>query len=115
MKVTEPKRPGFSGKELEKLAAEMQDRRTLWKLADPIVPPLTGLFHGLKAKAHLAKSLGNLNFSELERQLLVVTADLDSKQRLVLRHGSIVDAVLAPCRASPPRLKSTVAAASMAA
>lgn len=88
---------GFSGRELGELAAEMQDRSTLWKLADPVIPPLTGLFHGIKAKAHLARSLGELNFSDLERQLLVVTVDLDSKQRLVLRHGSVVDAVHASC------------------
>src|SRR5687768_16012288 len=41
---------GFSGKKLEELAAEMQDRRTIWKLADPIIPPVKGLFRGLKAK-----------------------------------------------------------------
>ena len=31
---------GFSGKALEDLAAEMQDRRQLWKLADPMFPPM---------------------------------------------------------------------------
>ena len=88
---------GFSGSTLEELAAEMQDRRQLWRLADPIFPPMQGLFHGLKAKAHLQRSLGDLRFEDLERQLLVVTVDLDTKQRLVLRRGSIADAVHASC------------------
>ncbi|GAA5481666.1 patatin-like phospholipase family protein [Haloferula sargassicola] len=88
---------GFSGKDLEELAAEMHDRRQLWKLADPIVPPMKGLFHGLKAKAHLAQSLGDLTFEDLERRLLVVTVDIDTKERLVLRSGSLVDAVHASC------------------
>lgn len=88
---------GFSGSELEELAAEMHDRRQLWKLADPIFPPMRGLFHGLKAKRHLERSLGELTFEELERRLLVVTVDIDTKERLVLRHGRISDAVHASC------------------
>lgn len=88
---------GFSGADLEKLAAEMQDRRTLWKLADPLIPPMKGLFRGQKARTHLERSLGNVNFEDLERQLLVVTVDIDSKERLVLRRGRIADAVHASC------------------
>ena len=88
---------GFSGADLAKLAEEMHDKRQLWKLADPVFPPTRGLFHGLKAKAHLKRSLGDLRFEDLERQLLVITADLDTKERLVLRSGKIVDAVHASC------------------
>ena len=44
---------GYSGKDLEELAAEIQDRKKLWKLADPIIPPVSGLLHGNKAKRHL--------------------------------------------------------------
>ena len=88
---------GFSGKDLAKLAEEMHDRRQLWKLADPVFPPTRGLFYGLKAKAHLERSLGDLRFEDLERKLLVITADLDTKERLVLRSGRISDAVHASC------------------
>ena len=70
---------GFSGKELEKLAEEMHDRRQLWKLADPIIPPMRGLFRGLKAKAHLERSLGDLRFEDLERRFLVITVDIDTQ------------------------------------
>jgi NTE family protein len=88
---------GFSGDDLVKLAEEMHDHRQLWKLADPMFPPMRGLFHGLKAKAHLERSLGDLRFEDLERKLLVITADLDTKERLVLRSGKIADAVHASC------------------
>jgi NTE family protein len=88
---------GFSGSELVKLAEEMHDRRQLWKLADPIFPPTAGLFRGLKAKTHLERSLGDLRFEDLERKLLVITADLDSKERVVMRSGKISDAVHASC------------------
>jgi NTE family protein len=88
---------GFSGRTLEELAAEMHDRRQLWKLADPMFPPMKGLFHGLKARAHLERSLGALTFEELERQLFAVAVDIDTKERLVLRRGRIVDAVHASC------------------
>lgn len=88
---------GYSGKDLEHLAAEIQDRRTLWKLADPLFPPVKGLFRGFKARAHLERSLGNLQFEDLERPLWVVTVDLDTKERLVLHHGKITEAVHASC------------------
>ncbi len=88
---------GFSGKDLEILAAEMHDRRQFWKLADPILPPLSGLFKGEKAKKHLKKSLGDLRFEDLARKLLVITFDLDTRERLVKRAGCIADAVHASC------------------
>lgn len=88
---------GFSGKALEELAEEMHDRRQLWKLADPMIPPMKGLFRGLKARAHLERSLGKLNFEDLERKVLAVSLDIDTKERIVFRKGSIVDAVHASC------------------
>lgn len=88
---------GFSGRKLGELAAEMQSRRTLWRLADPILPPAKGLFRGLKAKAHLERSLGQLRFEDLERELFVVALDIETKERVVLRQGRISDAVHASC------------------
>ena len=88
---------GFSGADLVELAEEMYDKRQLWKLADPIFPPTSGLFHGLKAKAHLERSLGDLHFEDLKRKLLIITADLDTKERVVLRSGKISNAVHASC------------------
>lgn len=84
---------GFSGEELGELAAEMHDSRQLWKLADPIIPPIKGIFKGVKAKNHLRRSIGDLNFEDLERQLFLVTFDVNSRERIVLRTGSIANAV----------------------
>ena len=88
---------GFSGKDLETLAAEMHDKRQLWRLADPVIPPMKGLFRGIKARAHLERSLGELRFEDLERRLLVVAVDIDTKERVVFRSGRIADAVHASC------------------
>lgn len=88
---------GFSGEQLAKLAEEMHDGRQLWKIADPVFPPTAGLFRGLKAKAHLERSLGDMRFEDLKRKLLIITADLDTKERIVLRSGKISDAVHASC------------------
>jgi len=88
---------GFSGKRLGELAAEMQDKRTLWKLADPIMPPVKGLFRGAKAKAHLERSLGEMKFEDLERELFIVTLDIESRERVVMSTGKLSDAVHASC------------------
>jgi len=88
---------GFSGEKLEELAGEMHNRKMLWRLADPVFPPLDGLFRGEKAKNHLKDSIGELTFEELERQLLIISADLDSKERIVFRNGPIAEAVHASC------------------
>lgn len=88
---------GYSGPDLEELAEEIQDRKQLWKLADPVFPPVSGLFHGNKARRHLMKSIGELRFEDLARRLLIVTFDLDTKERLVIREGRIAHAVHASC------------------
>ncbi|NNC87358.1 MAG: patatin-like phospholipase family protein [Akkermansiaceae bacterium] len=88
---------GYSGPDLQELAEEMHDRKQLRKLADPIIPPLTGLFRGERAKRHLMESIGETRFEDLARRLLIVTFDLDTKERLVLRRGVVADAVHASC------------------
>ena len=82
---------------VDQLAEEMYDKRQLWKLADPIIPPMKGLFYGLKAKAHLMRSIDELHFEDLERRLFVIAADIDTKERLILCKGCIADAVHASC------------------
>jgi NTE family protein len=58
---------------------------------------MKGLFRGLKARAHLERSLGDLRFEDLERRLLAVAVDIDTKERVVFRKGRIADAVHASC------------------
>lgn len=79
------------------LAEEMQNPKTLRSLADPVLPPIKGLFYGCKAKSHLGRSIGDTRFEELDRQLLVIAANLDTYERIVFRTGRILDAVHASC------------------
>lgn len=79
------------------LAQEMQDPKTMRKLADPVIPPIKGVFYGNKVKAHLAKSIGEVTFEDSQRQLLVIAANLDTYERVVFRSGSILEAVHASC------------------
>ena len=88
---------GFSGSDLVELAEEMHDSRQIRKLADPIIPPLTGIIRGMRAKRHLMRSIGETRFEDLNRRLLISTFDLDTKERLVLRQGMIAEAVHASC------------------
>lgn len=88
---------GCDGKKLEALAAEVEDRTVLKKLADPAPPFIKGFLKGERAKAHLGKTLGNTAFSGLGKRLLVVASDLDSYERVVFRSGPVLDAVHASC------------------
>lgn len=86
-----------SAEQMLDLAANMQDPSTMRKLADPVIPPIRGVFYGNKVKAQLARSIGPATFEETERQLLVIAANLDTYERVVFRTGSILDAVHASC------------------
>lgn len=88
---------GHSVEQMKVLAEQMQDPKTLRSLADPVIPPIKGLFYGNKVKEHLGKSIGNTSFEELDRKLLVISANLDTYERIVFRKGCILDAVHASC------------------
>ncbi len=84
---------GYSGTDLERLAGEMKTRKHFMKLADPTFPPRKGFLRGEKVKAHLKKSLGNLRFDELEKELLVVATNLITLERKVFTEGDVGTAV----------------------
>ncbi|SHJ22038.1 Predicted acylesterase/phospholipase RssA, contains patatin domain [Rubritalea squalenifaciens DSM 18772] len=88
---------GHSVEQMIELAEQMQDPTTLKKLADPVIPPIKGVFYGHKVKTHLSHSIGNVNFEDLDRKLLVIAANLDTYERVVFRQGSVLDAVHASC------------------
>ncbi len=69
---------GFTGQELEQLAREIKDRRTLYRLLDPVFPPSRGLIRGQAIRAHLERSLGGKTFADLKKPLLVVATDLET-------------------------------------
>jgi NTE family protein len=84
---------GHCGAKLEELAREIKDRRTLYRLMDPVFPPSAGLIRGEKVRKHLEKSLGKAVFSELPIPLLVIATDLDSLAPHVFDSGPVAAAV----------------------
>ncbi len=88
---------GFDGRQLAELAAEINSRRKLWKLADISLLPRRGLVRGNKLRRLLERSLGELRFSDLGIDLSIVATRLGSLERTIIRRGRVVDAILASC------------------
>ena len=88
---------GISADKMIHLAAEMRDKDSFKKLADPAVPPIKGLFYGNKLKAHLEKTIGSPKIQELDRIFIAIAANLDTYQRVVFNRGDLLEAVHASC------------------
>lgn len=84
---------GFNTQDLQSLASEIKDRRTLLRLLDPIFPPTTGLIRGNKIRRHLERSLGARTFADLDKPLLIVATDLDTMAAHVFDSGHVGAAV----------------------
>ena len=74
---------GVNGEGLEKLAAEIKDRRTLLRLMDVVIPPLKGFVYGHKIRQHLERNLGNKTLADLDRKMFIVATDLDSVSTVI--------------------------------
>jgi NTE family protein len=89
---------GFDGQELEKLAAEIKDRRTLLRLIDPVCPPISGFLKGNKLRQHLEKSLGDKTISQLNKPMYIIATNLDTVTWEVLSQDTpVAAAVQASC------------------
>ena len=88
---------GVSADKMIHLAAEMRDKDSFKKLADPAVPPIKGLFYGHKLKDHLQKAIGNPKIEELDRKFIAIAANLENYQRVVFNSGDLLEAVHASC------------------
>ncbi len=88
---------GMSADQMIHLAAEMRDKDSFKKLADPAVPPIKGLFYGHKLKDHLEKTIGNPKIEELDRKFIAIAANLENYQRVVFNSGNLLEAVHASC------------------
>jgi NTE family protein len=84
---------GLHSRRLEELAAEIKDRKTLFKLLDFQFPPSRGLIRGERIRAHLERDLGGLTFAELRSPALLVATDLDSLDAHVFDSGLVATAV----------------------
>lgn len=84
---------GFNGSQLEELAREMKDRKTIFSLLDPALPPSAGLIRGNKVRRHLERSLGQMTFSDLKIPLITVATDLDLMAPAIFDSGPVAAAV----------------------
>jgi NTE family protein len=84
---------GHDGSKLEELAREMEVKRALWTLLDPVVIPRQGLMRGLAVKHRLQRTIGSARFTDTARTLRVVAAQLDTMERIVFSTGDVATAV----------------------
>ena len=84
---------GHDGEKLEQLAREMELKRAMWSLLDPVAFPWQGLLRGHAVKRRLQRTIGETQFGDVVRPLRVVAAQLDTMAREVFSTGEIATAV----------------------
>src|SRR5438876_9653576 len=84
---------GCDGKAMEKLAREVEGRWGVWRLVDPVFPPREGFIRGRAVKKRLQRTIGDVQFSELERPIRVVATNLYTLDRVVFSSGDVASAV----------------------
>ena len=85
---------GLSPDEIESLAMDYSNSRSLWRLADPTLPR-QGLFRGERLYAYFEKHLKSSTFADLRIPLTVVAVDINSGREVHLCEGSLSKAVRA--------------------
>jgi len=85
---------GLSPQYLEQEALRMSRYSQLARLFDLCLPG-AGLVEGKRVREYLAQHLGERTFADLKIPLALVAVDLISGDEVVLREGSVVDAVRA--------------------
>ena len=84
---------GHDGERLEALAREMEGKRAMWSLIDPVIFPWQGILRGFAVKRRLQKSIGAAQFADLPRTFRAVAAHLDTMERKVFATGEVASAV----------------------
>jgi len=84
---------GLDGRELERLARELEGRWALWSLIDPVFPPRQGFLRGYAIRRRLMRSIGNSRFADMSKPLRVVAGDLATLDRVVFTSGEVATAV----------------------
>jgi NTE family protein len=88
---------GVSGQELAGLAAEVNDRRALLRLIDPVFPPTSGFVHGHKVRRHIERTLCEVMVEDLKRPMLIVATNLATGASEILRNMPASAAIHASC------------------
>jgi NTE family protein len=85
---------GLSPDEIEQIALEYGSIRKLWRLADPTLPR-RGLFQGERLLAFFEDHMQGCTFADLRIPLTLIAVDLNSRQEVHMREGSVSEAVRA--------------------
>jgi len=85
---------GMSPADMEHLALEHANLRSLWRVADPTLPR-KGLFKGEQLEAFFKKYLGEKTFEDLRIPLTLVAVDLNSGREIHLNQGCLAPAMRA--------------------
>jgi len=85
---------GMSPSEIETIALEYANLRTLWRLADPTLPR-KGVFKGKQLEVFFRRHLGEKTFADLRIPLTLVAVDLNSGKEIHLNEGVVAPAVRA--------------------
>ncbi len=85
---------GLSPDEIEQIALKYASVRKLWGLADPTLPR-RGLLQGERLLAFFEKHMHGCTFADLRVPLTLIAVDLNSRQEIHLREGSVAEAVRA--------------------
>jgi NTE family protein len=84
---------GLEPNEIEKLALGLDWKKLIY-LAD-LTLPLNGLFQGKRVVSLLRSIIGDSTFSQLRCAFACITTDIISGEQVVLREGSLIEAVRA--------------------
>jgi len=86
---------GLAAETMAEEACRMGHLRKMVKLLDRSLLNGVGLFGGQKVQQYLASHLGDITFDELPIPLALVAVDLEGGQEVILRSGSVVEALRA--------------------
>ena len=84
---------GCDGRELERLARELETRWALWSLVDPAFPPRRGFLRGFAVKKRLMRTYSHARFADMARPLRIIAANLATLERVVFSSGEVATAV----------------------
>ncbi|HMV43368.1 MAG TPA: patatin-like phospholipase family protein [Leptospiraceae bacterium] len=86
---------GVSASEIEKATEEFDSLFNMLKLMDFSIMPTKGLISGNNIRKFLEGFLGHRTFQELPMELRTITCDINTRQEVISKEGSVVDAVMA--------------------
>ena len=86
---------GISAQDIEKATEEFKSLFNMLKLVDFTVMPNKGLISGNNIRKFLEGFLGQKTFKELSKELITVTCNINTREEVLMREGSVVDAVMA--------------------